>query len=191
MSTGPKMPLVEAIAKAEAFRDEFAGCFDEWHVCGSVRRCKAMVGDIDHVVVAKDGPVVPAGGMFPETVNLMRERFDAMLAAGSIEKALYGDARVTRWGDRKRGALFQGVRHEVWLVHPDQLGPALAIATGPDEFSRELVTALRTRGVYQQGAPGKEGFVVDQRTGAIRPCPSERDYLALCGMVWVDPTRRG
>lgn len=121
---------------------------------------------------------------------MLLHALDAMLERGAIDKALYGESRTTRWGEKKRGLVFDGFKHEIWIVPPEALGPAMAIGTGPDEYSRMLVTQLKSRGIYQQGAPGLDGFVVEQATLKIRPCRTEQEYFELCGVVYTPPAHR-
>jgi DNA polymerase/3'-5' exonuclease PolX len=191
MSQGRAMTLVEAVAAAEGLRDRFGLAAEEWQVCGSVRRCRSECRDIDHVVIGREGEVRIPGVMFPSTGNVLLHELDVALEAGEVQAALYGDDRRTRWGPKRRGLVYEGVKHELWVVTRAGLGPALAIATGPAEYSRMLVTQLASRGIYQQGGvSGLEGLVIDQRTHAVRPCPTEEEYFGLCGVVWTPPAER-
>lgn len=165
--------MAQAVADAHAFRDLFEG-FEHWVVAGSVRREVPTVGDVEHVVVGWK----------------VREQLDTMVDGGlfahpnrEITKAVYPDGRH-RWGDRYRGVMFRGFRHEVFFADPDNFGAILAIRTGPADYSRWLVTRLRER-----GTPMEDGFVTD-RNGEILPCASEESFFLRCGERWESPKRR-
>ena len=164
-TTSTKRELIDAKADAEAFRRLFDGTYAQWHVAGSVRRRAAYVGDVEHVVVPRLGSVVVPGDLFGdrvEEVNLVLHRADELTRAGrsgpALAKHVYPDGRH-RWGVRYRGLSFRGFAHELFVADPDgsNLGPTLAIRTGPAEYSRMLVTQLQRRGHVNMG-----GYVLDK-----------------------------
>ena len=71
MSIGIKRNRAAALADAIAFRDLFAGCFEEWIFGGSIRRLRDEVCDLDHIVRPKWVDVA-GDGLFaePKKVNL-------------------------------------------------------------------------------------------------------------------------
>jgi len=187
MSTGKPLPLAEARKCADLFRAHFVGMADRWIVAGSIRREKAEVGDIEHVVIPRFGEVVPPGGMFPERGNVLWNHLDQLVSiGGAFTKAVYGEGESFRWGERYRGVMFGGMKHEVFVADANNLGAILTIRTGPADLSRELVTALRSRGYYHM----HEGYVRSLGDGAIRPCPTEEAFFELCGIPVVPPERR-
>ena len=176
MSTSSvKRPLAQAIRDAEAFRDLFPpACYEQWHFAGSLRRSRANVGDIEHVVVPKHGDIEVSGGLFAETehVNLVMYRLDELVRTYVLTKHLYGGEKPgttasPRWGDKYRGVDFRGFCHEVWMAAPGALGAQLAIRTGPAGFSQMLVTRLKMHGYLQH-----EGHV--WKTSPV-----------LCGCGWT------
>lgn len=185
MSTGAKIPLDRALRQAEAFRALFKPeLFSVWTVAGSVRRRKEEIGDIEHVVIPEHGAATLPGQMFPQgCVNLMLHRLDELVAGGEITRQVKSDGR-TRWGDRYRACVHGGVVHEVFLATPSNYGAILAIRTGPADWSREMVTILRARGLRQEG-----GYVRDGAGNAI-PCPTEQKFFELCGMQYIEPHER-
>lgn len=174
MSDGPRRPLHVAAEDADAFRALFSG-YADWIVAGSVRRRCETVGDVEHVVV---GPKV-------------FEQLDAMIDADglfaapnpAVSKAVYPGG-THRWGDRYRGVMFRGFRHELFMADRDNVGAILAIRTGPADYSRWLVTELRRRGTPM------EGGYVRHSSGAVLPCESEAAFFMRCGVRWVEPHKR-
>src|SRR4051794_33752722 len=114
MSTATaKRKFDAALADAMAFRDLFPKeCYDEWKICGSLRRRQPIVSDIDHVVIPRFGEMTVGGSLFEqkEIVNLVWYQLDAMVAARDVDKHLYGDQ--LKWGDKLRGFDFRAMQHE-------------------------------------------------------------------------------
>lgn len=176
-TTATKRPLAKAIAEAEAFRDLCAGAYHRWEIAGSVRRHKPEVGDIEHVVIpdgnalwARLESLLPGDGLWGEAV-------------GTIEKAGYPDGSH-RWGEKYRGVMFRGFRHEIFAADALNWGAILAIRTGPAEFSQRLVTDIKRGGLRQDG-----GYVKDAH-GNIVSVPDEATFLRLCGSAWIEPCDR-
>jgi hypothetical protein len=193
-ATDAKRPWRQAHADAEAFRELFAGTYGRWEFGGSVRRRKEFVGDVEHVVIPAWGDVPAAGGLFGQTerVNLLLQRSDELLAAGTIAKHIYPVNHVdgttgetTKWGDKYRGCEFRGFNHEIFSAHEGNWGAIFAIRTGPGEFSKRLVTVMQGRGYRQV-----DGFVERISDGQRIAVPDEETYFKICGLVYLKPEAR-
>lgn len=196
MSTGTRQPLASALTIALKFRDLFEGTFEEWHVAGSIRRQRPMVGDVEHVVIPKFVP------MFEESIfaakhtgteNAVWKVTNRLIGNGPFQKATYGGSNVFRWGTKLRGVIFEGMKHEIYMADTRNLGALLTIRTGPAEFSERLVTILKQGGLFRQ----HEGYVRQVRDGepcmfedAIVPVPTEEAYLRLCRLPAIPPEKR-
>jgi DNA polymerase/3'-5' exonuclease PolX len=75
---------------------------------------------------------------------------------------------------------------DLFLATVDNWGAILAIRTGPDEFSKALVTHIKYRTPYQQ----RDGVLVRQVSGEVVPVPEEQEYFRLAGVPWIAPERR-
>ena len=124
MSEGKKVAAEEAREKVLIIRDMLKDQCDEIVIAGSLRRGKALVGDGEIVALPKYAP------------NLLA-RLDRMVAEQLIVKAAYGEKRTTRWGEKYRGFVYQGLRIELFVAEPENWGYILWLRTGP---------ARRTRG---------------------------------------------
>jgi DNA polymerase/3'-5' exonuclease PolX len=204
-TTSTKRSHAEALADALAFQRFFDGRYEKWEFAGSLRRRCAEAADVDHVVipriVTKPGP-----GLFAEevTVNLVLERLDKLAADGVVTKHIYG-TQGPRWGPKKRGADFKGFNHEVNVVDAENWGSKLAICTGPEEFSKTLVTRLmiqRYRNIDGyvwrcEPCPCKRKDTMCKRCDAhgLEPVekisvPTEREYFALASVPYMEPHAR-
>ena len=188
MSTGARIPLLEARQIAEEFARLFEGCWERWVIAGSVRRQMPDVGDIEHVVVPRMG-VVAGTGLFAEAGNMLWQRCDDLVASGEIVKALYGDKQQTRWGDKYRGVVWRGTKHEIFTADSSNFGCILAVRTGPAEFSRAMVTKLNADGLYRQ-ADGYLRYASGASVGQIKPCATEEAYFEAVGWKYKAPEER-
>ncbi len=217
-TTATKRTLAHARADAEDLRGLFAGTYAQWHVAGSVRRGVSHVGDVEHVVLPRVGEVAVVGGLFPErqVADLLLHRADLLTQGGlgghpDVSRHVYSDGRG-RWGERRRGLSFRGFAHELFIAAHDgsNLGPTLAMRTGPSTFSKRLVTGLLRRGLRNhQGhvwecdpcptcsdAERVRGITCPRCDGtrllAVRKLrvPDERAYFELCGVRWAEPHER-
>ena len=191
-TTEGKIALPAAIAAAEKFRALFPPeMFRRWVVAGSVRRERTEIGDIEHVVEPAVVEVRSAG-LFGAVAAGVRtpllNRLDELAAQGVIERAVYPDGKH-RWGDRYRGVLFEGVRHELFMTDRANWGPILAIRTGPALLSQRLVTALASRGLYRQ-QDGYVRYAGGRNAGEIRMVATEEEYFSLCGLAYIEPRDR-
>lgn len=220
MSTGTeKVPLHVAQAKARAFIEHLVWAVDplasdrmkaegweterppialRWVVAGSVRRCRPEVGDIEHVVVPRLLER-SAGGLFGQSVepeNRVWSAMQCLVDRGLAQKALYGEEGRTRWGDKYRGIVFMGVRHEVFLADERNFGSILAIRTGPASIEAAMMQRMRRRGyVHHLGYVRKNrealGEPPDETEAGIVHVPSEEQFfLNVLGVPCLPPERR-
>jgi DNA polymerase/3'-5' exonuclease PolX len=218
----PPRPLKEALADAEAFQALFdPKSYIRWEFAGSVRRRRPHVSDIEHVIIPARGPVSVGGDLFGDMkeVNLLFHRMDQLVAEGTLAKHVYPNG-TNRWGEKLRGVEFRRFNHEVHACCGDNWGSKLAIATGPADFSKLLVIALRRNGYANEdgyvrnrqdwycscGWTGSQpGFVMKAPAGEVPVCPkcmspeveprivpvaSERAYFDLCGVAYKEPEDR-
>ncbi len=190
-STTTKRTWAQAMADAEAFKAMFPpASYQRWEFGGSLRRRRPEVSDIEHVILPAFGDV-PGNNLFgqPERRNLLFYFLDELEAAGNVSKHWYGDTGH-RWGERYRGVDFRGFNHEIFMADPDNFGCILMIRTGPAEFSERMVTRLKAGGMYRQGGPGNEGYVVHVASGERVPVRDEAAYFTLLGMKVIEPEAR-
>jgi DNA polymerase/3'-5' exonuclease PolX len=193
VSTGEKRPHAEGWASAERFRELFAGTFEHWSIAGSVRRRSPLVGDVEHVVVPKFLDI-ETQSFLTGPAEVSRENrlwivLDQLVASGKLARATYGETRTHRWGEKYRGVLFEGFKHEIFTADEKNLGPILAIRTGPAEFSEHLVKVLKAGGRYRQ-QEGYLRYAGGNSEGQVRACMDEREFFRLCGVPWLEPEQR-
>lgn len=165
MSSGDKTRL----AKAEQIAKDFTSLILDVtaaEVCGSIRRGKALVGDIEIVAL-------------PEDRRVLLARLDHLILDGTCSKALYGNAMSPRWGETYRGLMFEGMKVEVFCATKENHGYTRWLRTGPGEANTYVMTRMkqtdwpvRFRAGYawhMQGIEGAigEGIKLDASTEAL------------------------
>lgn len=196
-------PLDQAQRAATAVVELLAPFCDRIEIAGSVRRQKAMVGDLEIVAVPKIGDVQQRGQMFPTPCNLLHNFTDETVASGTGNlRRPTGD--VVRWGKRYRTLAFHhGKRwHRVDLFmvcdtqgepQPERFGSVFVIRTGDSEFSTLLVTSRSEGGAMPTGFRHANGRIEQYRAaGDWRPCyvPDEQAFFEIVGVPMIPPRER-
>lgn len=191
MSAGTRIPLDEARDIAQALRTAILPYCYRVEICGSIRRQRPTIGDIDLVCE----PIVkPVLDMFDqesgETRDLLTERLDWMVERGHIEKRLDKNGRPA-WGTSLKRARFRGLNADIQsVVDHDTWGAWLAIRTGPAEFNKALVTPVSQGGVLPSGFEFRDGFKLYRFGGQI-PTPTEWQLFEALGLQHQRPMDRG
>lgn len=181
MSDGEKRPHADMLAVALEVRGLLALACTRIAIAGSVRRGKALVGDIE--IVAQ-----PAGG-------LLHRQLDALLARGDLAQRRKSTGALLAWGERYRAAVYRGVALDVFIVLPDRpWGVTYLLRTGPGEANEALVTTRGSvtrhgvRGVLPVGMRMVDGAL--WRAGVRLETPEEIDVFAAVGLPYIVPPSR-
>ena len=164
-TTGTRLDLADAQDIAERIRKQIRG---EAIAVGSIRRKRPAVGDVEIAVHEK-----------------------AVVALDVHDPGLFAAEYNTVKGGRLHWRYWQ-LRHvnggyTIDLFRFDDLnrGPIMVIRTGPAEFSKRYVVALRRCG-HQMA----NGYLRAVNSETIIPCPDEGDALRYGGMDWIEPEER-
>lgn len=128
MSTGDKTSLAKATQIAKDFLSLIADV-TKAEVCGSIRRKKPQVGDIEIVAL-------------PEDRRVLLARLDRLVADGTFRKATYGNTLNHRWGDAYRGMMFQNMKVELFCATPENHGYIRWLRTGPGDANTHVMTRM-------------------------------------------------
>jgi DNA polymerase/3'-5' exonuclease PolX len=108
------------------------------------------------------------------------------------------DFEILKNGPRmKQLALPEGIHIDLFIVRPPaQWGVIYLIRTGPADFSKWMVTQKSKGGGLPDGCFLRDGCVWQHGDGKTWPpstiveTPEESDYFTLCGMEWIEPSKR-
>lgn len=147
-------------------------------IAGSLRRGTPTVGDIEIVALPEHAPTLLA-------------RLDKWVATGAVKKAIYSDG-TTRWGEKYRGLIVEGMRVEVFLADADNWGYILWLRTGPGDANRYVMEQLQRLNAPYRPQGGYWHVVGAQRDAESTAQPStrirvpdERELFRLLGSAQV------
>jgi len=143
-------------------------------VAGSIRRGKAEVKDAELVVI-------PRGGLW--------SLLDNLVAHGTVSKALYGAHGTTRWGDKYRGVLVDGVKVEIFAADAVNWGYQLWLRTGPGDANAHV---MKWRSFTQRTATWEAngGYIYDVASWTRLIVPDEATMFAILGTAYIPPHKR-
>ena len=192
------MDLQQARSLADALAEALRPGCERISVAGSVRRGKPEPHDLEIVAIPKS-TFVPTGNLFGEMSELELDHFTPALSDLLRSGRWEFDPLIKRNGPRyKRLREVQtGMCCDLFLATPAGWGGALAIRTGPAEFSQGLVTlALRqgkhvADGYLIHGHPRTEGgSPKGSRCPLILPTLTEEAFFSALGLQWCEPRDR-
>ena len=171
MSDNKKVNAQEATEKVQIIREMLEDQCRQIVIAGSLRRGKALVGDAEIVALPKYAP------------NLLA-RLDRMVAEQLIVKAAYGEKRTTRWGEKYRGFVYQGLRIEVFIAEENNWGYQLWLRTGPGEANAWVMQQCISRYAPYRAV---DGYWTDVASGRRIRTRDEAEMFKLLGINYIVP----
>ncbi len=172
MSSDEKKPLAEARDVALEMVFMLGDVCKDIQVAGSVRRGKAMVGDIEIVAL-------------PKHKHDLHSKLETMLHRGTISKAFYGISNTNRWGEKYKGMMYKGFKVEVFSADEHNWGYVYWLRTGPAESNAWVMQRLLVgKSPYR---PNEGYFWVKDKKVSV---PDEKEMFRLLGMPFVEPPSR-
>lgn len=167
------MTRPEARALADKVIAQLKGHIERGLICGSFRRGKAELSDLDVAVIPKTVEVKDMFGTVIDTV------------------ACQGFCDVINSWDKIKGSptgkycqrRVDGHKVEISIATPENWGCITLIRTGSAEFTHLVMKIALQRGFEQRGGYLYKG---DQ----LIPCYDERDYFAALGIDFIEPHLR-
>lgn len=163
---------------------------------GSLRRGKAMVGDIE-IVCQPEFRALPTGrnGFIQVKQDAVKWKCDRLLEDRVFEPRLNLNGNPESWADRHKRAWYKGVKLDLFIVQPDRSwGYTMLIRTGPGDANGVLVTRDGVRnhegnlGICPEPYAFKDG---DLHVGEMRiDTPEEKDVFQALGLPYIAPPLR-
>lgn len=192
MSTGPRIPVAVAFAKARCLMAKWGMAEGPCAIVGSLRRGRDSVGDID---------------LIAPMPTSQRDDLYETIAATMHTEGLFADDGTTKIGRAIRG-LKPGFRSCELIVKskscgeiPVQIGRFDAgdkgnrgwieiIRTGPAEFGQWFLAKWKTRwDIPRERQGSEEGYLLDI-AGRKVATPTERTCFDLMAMPYIPPEAR-
>jgi DNA polymerase/3'-5' exonuclease PolX len=174
------MLLEKAVVIAERVKAVLAPHCDRIEIAGSIRRCKAEVGDVEIVCIPKKS----AGG---------HRDIRWVLAADSLGRRLKGDLATGKYVQLQTWFDDDGpMKVDVFTARRENWGLIYAIRTGSAEYSHKVLAC----GWVRNGYHSVEGMLTRDGDKSVRdaemlPVYEEEDLFRMAGVPWVKPEERG
>lgn len=167
------MTRPEARALADKVIAQLRPYVDRGLVCGSFRRGKQELSDIDIVCIAKTTEIKDMFGAVTDTV------------------ACQGFCDVINSWEKVKGSptgkycqrIVDGHKVEISIATTKNWGNISLIRTGSKEFSHLIMKIALDRGFEQ-----REGYLY--KGDHLIPCYEEKDYFAALGIPFIEPHLR-
>ena len=175
-------PLQQACEVGEELITLLRPACERIEIAGSVRRKKALVGDIELVVVSKDPPNA--------SLWLERPRLDtrilALIETGVLNYRLNKN-RSRTFGPKNKLLVHipSGISLDVFSTTTENFGMAWMVRTGPKEFCVRLMSQFKDCGMAGHAYGG-----VQLRDGTEVACPTEEKVFELAGWPYQPPEER-
>jgi DNA polymerase/3'-5' exonuclease PolX len=199
MSEGRRIPLSQAQTVADQLLNLVFDTCLRIEIAGSIRRGLETIGDIELVVIPRTDVVfeLPDTDMFGNPLGEAKETnlslFDArcadLLRDGSLALRPRGDGK-TAWGASYKGGIFRGVNVDLFTATRQTWGCIFLIRTGPNDFSRRLVTDRRHGGLCPSHMQFKDGRLRYRSSGEPFDTPEEQHVFETMGYRWLSPEKR-
>lgn len=181
MSNNQRLPYQQAMSIALDVLAWLYPLCDKVQVAGSLRRQAQTVGDIEIVAL-------------PHHLPALLQRLDRLVENGTIEKALYSDKQMTRWGERLRCFDYRNVRVELAIADGDNYGYLLWLRTGPADGNKFVVTRMMVEKAAMRFNDGY-GWLTDYAGDTPLyqhklSLPDEAALFEALGMDVIDPRWR-
>jgi DNA polymerase (family 10) len=166
-TTRGRIRLDQAIEYAFKIYNYMKPFVDRIEFCGSFRRSKETVGDVDFAIISK------------ENINALE-----------IFQKMPGIDKVIDSGDKKVSVWMNGVRIDCYLFTKDIFESGILHLTGSDEHNKKMrIYAISKGWILSQYGLYKRGSD-DERIGDRLDDGTEKDIYRLLGFEWIPPEHR-
>lgn len=162
-------------------------------VCGSLRRKRPEVGDVEIVYISRTLPWPDPTTLFAEEqpVAVVDHALELLVRLHVIERRLNVHGSPA-WGPLNKLARHRatGVPVDFFATEETRWANTVVCRTGPGDFNTRL--ASRALEIGWSWNMGGEGFTRTSGPdkGTVRPMKSERDVFAFVGLEYLEPEDR-
>lgn len=157
--------------------------FIKYEICGSIRRRRPNVGDIDIVAIAR-----------PDSVEKISEFVKNIDPDGENEAKNLGKSGASRYldGELIKRFRFMGVSVDLYLADKDTFETLVLIRTGSKEHNIKLTKLARSKGL-KLFASGKGLCQIDENDNIVKTISTQENEILkiLLGTVPAPNEREG
>jgi DNA polymerase/3'-5' exonuclease PolX len=157
-------------------------------LAGSMRRKRALVGDIEVLCIPKFEQHTPPGEMFSQSTNMVNACITDFLQRGILSLRVKVDNTVAN-GDKLKllKDTASGISLDLFITDPPSWFSILVCRTGGKDNNAAIATKAKAMGY--RWMMGGEGFL-HLHTNRITPIRSEEDVYSFVGMPYLKPEER-
>ena len=190
MSDKKRWPAADAIKVADELLAALWFFCERIEVAGSLRRKRAMVGDVEVLYV----PAIETRkvDMFTNgDFNTAEEAIAELLASGIISKRPNIAPHYT-WGALNKLAIHcaSGIPVDMFATTANHFPMSLVIRTGPKDFNFRLIAGAEKRGFKVHAYDHGSGAFTEIATGRNVYPETEKAVLRMAGLDWIEPEHR-
>jgi DNA polymerase/3'-5' exonuclease PolX len=167
-STTNPLPLAEAQHIAVGVMQQLEPHCEVISLAGFIRRNRPTIGNIEIICVPKAYDASPLFCSGIATVVNQWEKVRGELPCKYTQRILP-----------------EGIRLDLFMVHPDGYGLQRAIRTGSADWCRTVLAPAWVRADYHS-----EGGLLRRADGSVVPVRTEPELFRLIGLPWVHPRDR-
>lgn len=203
-ATTTRLPRAEAVTLAWELVALLGPFCERLEVCGSIRRGRETIGDIELVAIPKMGE--PTKDLFGASVLESSFSWLDSELVSLLNRLVVSKREPVKWGDRFKAMVYRGFPVDLFIVRPPdrQWGVLQLIRTGSNDFAHRLVTPDDRHAFSPEGRDLGQGWMPPfmfckkgslWRIKAGGPfeqvqTPEELHVFAAIGRAFVDPDQR-
>jgi DNA polymerase/3'-5' exonuclease PolX len=194
MSDKVKFPLALARGVARKIVEQLQPACQRIQIAGSVRRGKALVGDVEIVYVPRFVEVKNPESLFGDetvSVNAADAVIDQLIAGGCLAKRQNVLGRVA-WGEENKlaRAVKTGLPVDLFSTTAESWWNYMVCRTGSSETNMRIAKAAQAK--HCQWCPTRAGFLQIFASGEHRMwiMKSEQEVFNFVGLPYLEPEER-
>jgi DNA polymerase/3'-5' exonuclease PolX len=183
-----RVPLAQAQLAAQRLIGLLEPFCERIQIAGSIRRQRALVGDIELICIPKYQETTPPGEMFPQSTNMVNAAIQQFISSGALSLRVKRDGTVAN-GDKVK-LLYDhhsNISLDLFITDTSCWFSTFVCRTGGKDNNTAIATKAKVMG-YRWMMAG-EGFRHLQ-TNEIVAVSSEQAVFAFVGMPYLRPEDR-
>jgi len=161
---------------------------DRIMIAGSIRREKALVGDIELLVIPKMEVKDTSFSLFQEEVNLLEEEIQRLISVGEFYLRVKSDGTVADGDKIKLLAISSShIPVDIFITTPEAWFNLLVCRTG-GKLSNEQIAGMAKAKGWQWKMSGKGFYNERKNLWSVVTC--EEDVFKFVGLPYLPPQER-
>ena len=180
MSDNPRVPLEKGLKVGNEVLQKLSPFCKKIEIVGSIRRERHEVGDVEVLCIPKTQEV-PDGFFCTKTIPV-----DGFVLYINSMKKIRGDPATGKAFARIHES---GIQIDIFTATDKTWGVQKVIRTGPWQYSKLMVTDIKSRGFRVADGGNLQRWVENSGFQNV-PCYTEKDFYDITGQPFIIPLAR-